>query len=230
VAMLDEYEGLAQILSQEAPDAVARIDAISKDLDWPYVRQNLERMLSRTREGVQRVAAIVQNLRGLARTSPPKFEPATLRDLITPAVEMVQGRLKRRNIEVKLEVPHPIRVSCVSSQISQVILNLMVNALQAVEAADRPEGGRIVVSACERGDEVGITIRDNGCGIATCNMARLFDPFFTTKTVGEGTGLGLSISHGIVNGHGGRIEVESGVGQGTAFTIVLPRQPAQGHA
>jgi two-component system NtrC family sensor kinase len=111
-----------------------------------------------------------------------------------------------------------------------VILNLLVNALQAVEAADRPEGGRIVVSACERADEVAITIKDNGCGIATCNMERLFDPFFTTKTVGEGTGLGLSISHGIVTGHGGRIEVESVVGGGTAFTIVLPRQPAQGHA
>jgi two-component system, NtrC family, sensor kinase len=229
VAMLDEYEGLGAVLSDVAPEAVARIEAISQDLDWPYVRQNLERMLSRTREGVQRVAAIVQNLRGLARTSPPKFEPALLRDLIAPAVEMIQGRGRRRNIEVNVQIPHPIRVHCVSSQISQVILNLLVNALQAVEAVDPPGGGRIEVTASERDDEILIAIRDNGGGVAACNMARLFDPFFTTKTVGEGTGLGLSISHGIVNGHGGRIEVDSAVGCGTTFTIVLPRRPPQSH-
>jgi two-component system NtrC family sensor kinase len=225
VAMIEEYEGLCPTLAASAPEALERIRAISEDLDWPYVRQNLERMISRTREGVQRVATIVQNLRGLARTAPPKLEPALLRDLIAPAVEMIQGRGKRRHIDIRLEMPQPIRISCVASQISQVMLNLLVNALQAVETADRPEGGRVVVTARDRGDEVAIEVRDNGCGIAASDIPRLFDPFFTTKAVGEGTGLGLSISHGIVTGHGGRIEVESEVGRGTTLRIVLPHRP-----
>ncbi len=226
LAMMDEYEAALPALRSAAPDAAGRIGAISKDLDWPYVRQNLERMIGRTRDGVHRVASIVQNLRGMARTAPPKLEPAMVRDLVGPAFEMVQGRGKRGHIEVGVDVPAALRVPCVSSQISQVILNLLVNAIQAVESADRPEGGRVMVRAREIGDEVSIAVSDNGEGIVPQDLPRLFDPFFTTKVVGEGTGLGLSISHGIVTGHGGRIDVSSEPGVGSTFTVVLPRRPA----
>ncbi len=224
LAMMDEYEGATPELARVAPEAMARVEAIGQDLDWPYVRQNLGRMIGRTREGVQRVASIVANLRGLARTAPPKMEPCLVRDLIAPAVEMVQGRGRRGRIEVFADLP-PIRVACVSSQIGQVMLNLLVNAIQAVEAADRPGGGKVTVTARERDDEVMISVRDDGCGIAEEDVPKLFDPFFTTKVVGEGTGLGLSISHGIVTGHGGRIEVDTRPGEGTTFTVVLPRRP-----
>ena len=227
--MLDEYEGAAPAVKAAAPEALARIEQIRRDLDWAYVRQNLQRMIARTRDGVQRVATIVQNLRGLARTAPPKLEPALVRDLIGPAVEMVQARGRRHHIEVAVDVPPLARVACVATQISQVILNLLVNAVQAIEAADRPEGGRVVIEARERDAEVLISIGDTGCGIDAADLPRLFDPFFTTKVVGEGTGLGLSISHGIVTGHGGRIEVESAPGEGTTFTVVLPRRPAHVH-
>ncbi len=224
LAMMDEYEAAAPAVRAALPEASERIKTISQDVDWPYVRQNLERMIARTRDGVQRVASIVQNLRGLARTAPPKLEPALVRDLVGPAFEMVQGRGKRGHIEVGVDVPPTIRVACVSSQISQVILNLLVNAIQAVESADRPEGGRVMVRARETDDTVSIAVSDNGGGIAPEDVPRLFDPFFTTKVVGEGTGLGLSISHGIVNGHGGRIDVASEPGRGSTFTIVLPRR------
>ncbi len=227
VAMMDEYESTHGSLAGVAPESLARVAALSEDLDWPYVRENLPRMLARTRDGVQRVAAIVQNLRGLARTSPPKFEPALLRDLILPAVEIAQTRGKRRQIEVVVRDLPAIRVPCVTSQVSQVVLNLLVNAIQAIEGSERPAGGSIEVSAREVGDEVAIAIRDDGCGIDPENIQKLFDPFFTTKAVGEGTGLGLSISHGIVTGHGGRIEVSSDPGRGTTFTVVLPRRPAE---
>ncbi len=226
LAMMDEYEVAVPVLRDALPDAAERIKAISEDLDWPYVRHNLERMIARTRDGVHRVASIVQNLRGMARTAPPKLEPALVRDLVGPAFEMVQGRGKRGHIEVGVDVPSTLRVSCVSSQISQVILNLLVNAIQAVESADRPEGGRVIVRARETGDDVSIAVSDNGGGIAAEDIPRLFDPFFTTKVVGEGTGLGLSISHGIVSGHGGRIDVASEPGRGSTFTVVLPRSPA----
>ncbi len=115
---------------------------------------------------------------------------------------------------------------CVASQISQVVLNLLVNAVQAIEASGTEHGGRIEIVSRPEGDQYLLEIADDGCGIDPDSLPRLFDPFFTTKPVGEGTGLGLSISHGIVTGHGGRIEVTSDPGQGTRFRIFLPLNPS----
>jgi signal transduction histidine kinase len=105
-----------------------------------------------------------------------------------------------------------------------VLLNLLINALQAVEAAGRGGQGWLRVATRQVDRELMIEVADNGTGIPAENVEKIFDPFFTTKDVGEGTGLGLSISHNIVTGHGGRIEVESRVGEGTAFRVYLPLQ------
>ena len=222
MALVAAYEAAEAKLRAADPAAVAEVAAISEDLDWPYVQSNLPRMLTRTREGVQRVANIVQNLRGLARTSPPKMEPALLADLVAPALEMVHSRIRRRGIEVVQEHESPRRVACVASQISQVVLNLLVNAVQAIESGPGQHGGRITVLSRPEAEYYYLEIGDDGPGIDPESLTRLFDPFFTTKPVGEGTGLGLSISHGIVTGHGGRIEVESALGVGTTFRIMLP--------
>jgi signal transduction histidine kinase len=109
---------------------------------------------------------------------------------------------------------------------SQVILNLLVNAFQAVEDY-RKDGGTIVVRTRRHGDEMLLDIEDNGPGISAEHQERLFDPFFTTKDVGEGTGLGLSITHNIVAAHGGRIDVDSKPGHGARFRIHLPVKPAK---
>ncbi len=226
LAMMECYEAGHAGLARSDPDRLARIEELSEDLDWPYVRSNLERMLGRTREGVQRVANIVQSLRGLARTSPPKMEPVPMSDLIAPALEMIQGRIRRRGVEVVQSYGGPKRVWCVASQISQVILNLLVNAVQAIETSGREQGGRLEILTRASGEFHAIEVADDGCGIDPESIPRLFDPFFTTKPVGEGTGLGLSISHGIVTGHGGRIEVDSQPGQGTRFRVLLPLRSA----
>ncbi len=223
-AMMDAYEATHDALAVAAPDALGTIKDLSEEVDWPYVRENLGRLLSRTREGVQRVANIVQNLRGLARTGAPKMEDVALGDLLASALEMIQGRLRRSGVEQAIDVPQGLpKVHCVGSQISQVLLNLLVNAVQAIEEAERPEGGRLRVTIRQQDEHQAVEIRDNGSGIDPENIPRLFDPFFTTKPVGEGTGLGLSISHGIVTGHGGRIDVESRLGEGTCFRVLLPR-------
>jgi len=117
------------------------------------------------------------------------------------------------------------RIECVPDQIGQVLLNLLINALQAIEGSGRQEGGRIEVEGRLIGPWVEISVRDNGPGIKPEHRERLFDPFFTTKPVGEGTGLGLAICHGIISGHGGRIEVESRQGEGSCFRILLPQHP-----
>jgi PAS domain S-box-containing protein len=222
--LINVYESAHDAIRQVDPDVVTQALAVAEELDWPYVRDNLNRMFARTREGVQRVATIVGNLRWLARTSPTKMEDARASDLLESALEMVRVRLRRRHIQV--EVEHGVGVlSCVPTQISQVLLNLLINACQAIETSSRPEGGLIRFrSFCDRDWNV-LCVTDDGPGVPDDAMPRLFDPFFTTKSVGEGTGLGLSICHGIVHGHGGRIEVESAPGQGATFKVFLPRPP-----
>jgi PAS domain S-box-containing protein len=239
MGLLNVYEAGRERLAQVDPEAARRAKDLAEELDLPYVRDNLGRVLTRTREGVQRVARIVQNLRGLARTDRPQMEDALLTDLVETSFELVRGRLQRRGIRV--ETDFQIRhLRCVPAQISQVILNLLVNALQAIESKAGEQGGVIRIASGlsplspdgkgAGARDVVIEIADNGCGIQPNDLARLFDPFFTTKPVGEGTGLGLSITHGIITGHGGRIEVESTPGEGSRFRIYLPQDPQRGPA
>ncbi len=111
-------------------------------------------------------------------------------------------------------------VTCYPAKINQVVLNLLSNAVDACG-----DNGKVTVRTCPCDRGVEIHVIDTGCGIAPAIRERIFDPFFTTKPPGKGTGLGLSISHGIVEDHGGAIEVESTPGQGTHFTVTLPLRP-----
>ena len=221
--MIALYEDAGALIKSSQPALHEQIEALRLDFDWDYVRENLPRMLTRTREGIQRVANIVSNMRGLARTSPPKMEPASVPDIIESALEMVRGRLRRHHIELEVQYGDVPPVVCVGTQISQVILNLVVNAAQAIEGNSRVTLGKIVVASVSEGSSVVLSVSDNGGGIDPDAIPKLFDPFFTTKSVGEGTGLGLSICHGIVSGHGGRIDVQTRPGVGSSFRVVLPR-------
>ena len=109
------------------------------------------------------------------------------------------------------------RVKCLAAQINQVLMNLIVNAAQAIK-----DKGVITLETEVRGDWIAISVSDTGCGMNDEVRKRIFEPFYTTKPVGQGTGLGLSLSYSIVQKHGGRIEVESSPGTGTKFTVHLP--------
>ena len=227
--MVVRYEAAHGVIEAADPAAWEAILAAREDLDWDYVSGNLDRMLTRTRDGVGRVASIVQTLRGLARTAPPKLEDASLTELLTASLELVQGRIRRGGIELIRDEPAaPLPpIPCVATQISQVLINLLVNAVQAVES-NHPEGGTITIALRDGEDSQVIEITDDGPGIVPDDLPRLFDPFYTTKPVGEGTGLGLSISHGIVTGHGGQIEVDGRPGLGARFRVILPDGGARG--
>jgi two-component system NtrC family sensor kinase len=117
------------------------------------------------------------------------------------------------------EIPE---IECLPSQINQVVMNLVVNAAHAMGETR----GRITIRTGASDQEVWLEVADTGSGIAPETLKRIFEPFFTTKPVGKGTGLGLSLSYGIVHRHGGRIEVDSVVGQGSCFRVSLPvRRP-----
>jgi two-component system NtrC family sensor kinase len=218
------YDGSREGLAQTQPELAARAAALAEEMDLPYVRDNLGRLLARTRDGVDRVTRIIHSLRGLARTERPQMQEAALPDLVEMSLDILRGRLKRSGITVALDFGPEPRLRCVATQLSQVLLNLVLNAVQAIESSGRG-AGQVRIAAHRQNGLMSIEVSDNGVGIEPENLPRLFDPFFTTKDVGEGTGLGLSISHNIVTAHGGEIQVHSAPGQGTTFRILLPLDP-----
>ena len=149
----------------------------------------------------------------------PGFQEIAPNDLVADVVGLSAQRARYSNVEILTDLAQDlplVRVS--SSEMQQVLLNLINNALQAMEKT----GGRLDIRTRLEEDLVTIDVADNGPGIPRANLGRIFDPFFTTKPVGRGTGLGLSICYGIIHKLGGRIDVESVVGMGTTFHVRLP--------
>ena len=136
---------------------------------------------------------------------------------------MVRQQMEHGGVEIEEDYAADVGpVALDSVQMKQVLLNLIANAAHAM-----PQGGKLKLRVARQGDEVAISVSDTGQGMPPDVRDRIFEPFFTTKPAGQGTGLGLSISLGIVQEHGGRISVESQVGQGSTFTIWLPGEPAR---
>lgn len=218
--LLELYQEADDVLRERQPSLAQQIAEMAEDVDLTYVRSNLLRVLDSTSRGVKRVADIVQNLRNFSRLDRAKVDRCDLVESIEFSLEMVHAKLEREKIEVVKEYGDVPKVFCSPAQINQAILNLIVNAIQAIAATTKP--GRIVLRTALEGRNAVIEVEDNGCGIPEDKLSRIFDPFFTTKEIGEGTGLGLSILHGIISDHGGEVQVESTVNVGTRFRILLP--------
>jgi signal transduction histidine kinase len=170
------------------------------------------------REGADRMRDIVQSLRALARGDSISTHPMDLHEVLENSVHLIWGRLRSKGQLVRDYGELP-QVMGNSVQLSQVFVNLLLNAVQALPRSD---GEIRLVTRLHSESLVRVEVHDTGCGIAAEHLDRIFEPFFTTKQVGEGTGLGLSISHDIIRGLGGELTVSSAVGQGTTFRILLP--------
>jgi signal transduction histidine kinase len=183
-------------------------------------------MLRVVRRGAARSKAIVQALHNYSRGDEQRPRELSVARSVEDTIDLLRHHL--RHVQIEKQIDPELRITGFPGQIDQVFMNLITNAAQAV--GGREGGGTVRVAAAARANDVEITVSDDGPGIPADVIPRIFDPFFTTKDVGEGSGLGLSIVHGIVDRHGGRIEVESQVGQGTTFRITLPaghRAPAE---
>lgn len=185
----------------------------------------------------KRCAAIIRRLLDFARERAPEKSYVDLNRLVEDTSELISQSLHAAGIELVMDLDSSLpAVWADEDLIKQVVMNMLVNAQHAIES-----DGRITVRTRLRQDHAHkasagppvpmaeITIRDTGCGIPEDDLQKIFDPFFTTKGVGRGTGLGLSVSHGTIEAHGGTIEVESTVGQGSEFRVYLPLGDGSGN-
>ena len=176
-------------------------------------------MVPATLDGVRRVNAIVADLRRFARGDPETLVEFDLAEEIRSACRIAGSRF-RADCKLELELGKLPRMHGRPQQLTQVVVNLLVNAAQAVKGS-----GVVTLAAHPEGEGVSLSVADTGVGMDPETQRHLFQPFFTTKPVGEGTGLGLAVIHGIVRSHGGTIHVESARDQGSTFTVWLPRTP-----
>ncbi|MCA1817170.1 MAG: response regulator [Acidobacteria bacterium] len=200
-----------------APEDAARVRALKERIGYEETLDDLHSIVSDCREGAERIRDVVQNLRTFSRLDEAEFKKVDIVEGLESTARLLGRRLSAPNVTLVRDYGELPPVDCFAGQLNQVWLNLLANAAHAVA-----DGGEIRVSTRREGDRVVVRISDTGYGIAPDNLSRVFDPFFTTKPVGEGTGLGLSVTYGIVERHGGSIEVESRPGEGTTFTVSLP--------
>ena len=166
--------------------------------------------------GIDQISELVTNLKNFARVDRSRVASFNVNEGVNATLLIARAQLRNVDVEKKLgEIPS---ITCSPSQVNQVLLNLVTNAVQA---NDKPRGHIVVATRRVDADAIAIDVEDNGRGIAPDVLPRIFDPFFTTKEVGKGTGLGLSIAYKIVEQHGGELLAENR-DRGALFRIVLP--------
>jgi signal transduction histidine kinase len=167
---------------------------------------------------IQRITRTVRQLVSLARPSAERWDLVDIRKTLEEAVQLVTFDRRARNVDICFDLPEALPKTCgLRGELQQVFINLSLNALHAM-----PNGGKLTIRARKRRDHILVQVKDTGDGISSELGRRVFEPFFTTKEPGQGTGLGLAVSYGIVQKHGGEIDFESTIGEGTAFTVEIP--------
>jgi signal transduction histidine kinase len=193
--------------------------AYAEEIDLAYLRTDLPRILSSCQEGAARARHLVDELRRYSIANSPEVAPVDLKGNLASTVRLVESSY-RNKVTFDLHIDQCPPVMGVTGQIQQVLMNLLINACQAMAA--QPGMGLITIRTRGDGMNVYIEIADNGPGIPADVLPRIFEPYFSTKSPADGTGLGLPISKRICEKHGGSLAVASTVGQGTTFTITLP--------
>lgn len=219
--LVKEYQSVKVHVVDEIDTAVAsmlrNIDEIEKSEDIEFLLNDIEKMISESQNGMERIRHIVQGLKRFSRQDGSEQIFFQINDEVRNTLAILHNELKYK-CEVECSFNELPLFFGNPGELSQVLLNLVINASQAIEGAQ----GRILISTSMDRGRIILSVRDNGKGIAPEHLDKIFNPFFTTKPVGQGTGLGLSISYGIIAKMNGHISVKSEVGKGTEFTIELP--------
>ena len=234
---------LLQTYQQTYPHPTLEIQRIAEEIDWEFLVEDWQNLMNSMQVGAERIGQIVLSLRIFSKLSESNVKSVDIHQELDHILFILQHRLKaigeRQEIQVVKDYSQLPNVTCYPSQLNQVFMNLLSNAIDAVETQSPPRVITISTSVVrgkeqrtiENGqlttDKVVIRIADNGSGMSEDVQKRIFDPFFTTKPVGSGTGLGLSISYQIVvEKHQGQLRCVSAPGQGTTFIVEIPLQPS----
>ena len=231
LSTLKDYLSLFQILldmakklhSDGATEALkARVDelqAFYAQHDLDFIGEDIGPLIDESAEGLQRVSEIVKGLKIFSRIDSEESQWYDLNHCLNTTLTMVNNKLKYI-CKVEKQFADLPKVYFNLGKLTQVFTNLLINAGQAIEVTGKQ--GVINIATKREGDFVKVRIQDTGCGISQENLEKLFNPFFTTKPEGQGTGLGLSITYGIIQEHGGQIQVSSTPGEGSIFELALP--------
>jgi two-component system, NtrC family, sensor kinase len=218
LGVLREWQCVKDELQKYPPfdPLLAKIRKTEEAADLEFAIENFSLLMKHTNDGTERIKSIVDRLRGFSHMSTGSYTEADINAAIDDTINLTWNELKYKATIVKEYGDLP-PVTCNIGEIKQVLVNLIVNAAQALQ-----ESGTITIRTTHKDSTVVIQVIDTGSGIAETHLKRIFDPFFTTKAVGKGTGLGLWISATIVQKHAGTLTVESQPGTGTTMTIALP--------
>ncbi len=228
---------LIEVYQSHYPDPVCEVLEVSEDIDLDFLLEDLPKILASMQMGADRIRQIVVSLRNFSRLDEAEMKPVDIHEGIDNTLLILHNRWKPKGkdpgVEIIKEYGKLPKVECYAGQLNQVFMNILTNAMDALENQEAPHIIKISTEIAKTDalgtpSEVSIRIRDNGPGMSEEVKKRLFDPFFTTKPVGKGTGLGLSISYKIVvDKHGGFLRCDSEPGQGSEFLIQIPaKQPS----
>lgn len=204
--------------AQKNPESVPHL---IERYDLAYIKEDLPKLIRSCEDGARRTRDIVLGLRNFSRLEEAKLKEIDLHESIDNTLNLLQGEIKNRIQVVKTYGTLPL-VTCYASQINQVFMNILSNAVQAIEGNGNIWITTKSIKMAGEIDAIRISFQDSGSGIPPEAIEKVFDPFFSTKAIGQGTGLGLSISYGIIQNHRGDIQVKSQLGIGTEFIVTIP--------
>jgi len=217
----DDLLGLIDLYEENNinfPDDIKKkIEDLKKEIDLDFLRDDIKDLIRSCIEGTQRTKNIVLDLKNFSRMEEMVLTQFDIPKEIDTTLNILNNKYKNRITVVKNYNPDVPKIEAYGGQLNQVFMNILDNAQDAMA-----ETGTLTINIAQVGSKVKIEFIDTGKGIPEENLKKVFDPFFTTKPVGKGTGLGMSISYRVINDHHGTIDVESEVGKGTKFTIILP--------
>ncbi|MFZ5928175.1 MAG: ATP-binding protein [Acidobacteriota bacterium] len=205
--------GLAHEIRNPLASIEGAIDILERD---PGSEEKRQEFFGIMKKECRRLKRLLSDLLDFARPRPPRIQPVGITRIVESVVSLAGPVAERCGITIRPAIPADLPdIECDAEQLQQVILNLALNAIQAM-----PEGGCVTLAAHKQDSQIVVLVKDEGCGIPSEDLDKIFDPFYTTKE--NGTGLGLSVAHQIVKQHGGAITVEANPDKGMTFAVVLP--------
>ncbi len=222
--LLETVDAMEKMILDYAPGQHKEAKRYKEEIDYDYLKVEIDQLLSGISDGASRTAEIVKGLRIFSRLDEDDLKKADINEGMDSTL-IITNNMLNNHIKVQKNYANLPLIECYPGKLNQVFLNIISNGIYAIQKRfGDQDGGILVITTYHDDKHLYIKIADNGTGMDEQTKKRLFEPFFTTKDVGEGTGLGLSIAYNTINKHNGQIQIESELGKGTEFIIKLPLQ------